>query len=302
VRHHVRILALCLIAALTACIMASPALAKKSAEAAEFEKFEECPFGSTGTVNGEVQPIELCSFGEAGPESFFQAGKVTIHFVKPILLKGGVSEGLGPEERNGWIGARLGDNISKEKEPAPSLTEALDVEALPAAEKERYEKYIAKGGTTKVTETIELAKPASEIFFSFHKLLGEDGKSFGFPVMVHIENKFLGQKCYDGNTVDPIEVAYTTGTTNPPPPNVPISGRLGNLSEEPFEVIGAVNTDLVNNEYAVPGVTGCGVSGGADGAVNQGLGLPSPAGTNTTELKGQLWVSDVTIAEEHIHF
>jgi hypothetical protein len=291
--RHVRKLRLSLMAAFAvtaaALVAASPALARKAAGEGfpVLEKFDECPLGAPEMLAAQESE---CSVGEAGPESFFQAGKVTIHFVKPVFLQIGIGEDAAEDH---VVAARNGETITKEAEPAPSLTEGLDAEVLPAQEKERYEKYIAKGGSTKVTETIELARPASEIALSLHNLIGEHGQAFSFPVMIHISNKFLGKRCYDGTTAAPIVVPYTTGTTSPPAPNVPISGRLGNLSEEKelaVEVTRTKNTVIVNNEYAAPGVSGCGIDGGADAALNAGLGLPSPAGTNTTELRGALWL------------
>lgn len=80
----------------------------------------------------------------------------------------------------------------------------------------------------------------------------------------------------------------TDGTTSPPPPNEPIKGFLGELhtkkgSEARILVIS--NNEIVNNSYEASAATGCGLGGGADGAVNAALGLPSPAGTNTAIIR-----------------
>ena len=272
---------------------------KRHPEGGEFEKFNECPFHAP-PAGPEFDETQGCIFGEAGAESFFQAGKVTVHFVKPVLLSIGFEE----DEETGAlavIGARNGQSISKEAEPGPDLTE-IDTEALPESEKVRYEEYIANGGSTKTTETIELAVPASKIFLNEGNLLSESGEGFGFAVMIHIQNKFLGKHCYDGSTVEPIQVPFTTGETNPEPPNTPIHGFLGHISvigEGYILKIGGQH--LVNNEYAVPGVQSCGINGGADAAVDGGLGLPSPAGSNTTELVGNLYQAGAPPVEERIH-
>jgi hypothetical protein len=108
-----------------------------------------------------------------------------------------------------------------------------------------------------------------------------------FPIMVHISNPFLGERCYDGTTIEPIVVTFTTGETSPEPPNTPIHGFAG--TQETFgegSVIEVQKARLVNNSYAAPGVEGCGYEGHADQAVDAGLGLPSPAGSNTTVLIG----------------
>jgi hypothetical protein len=274
-----------------------------------YEKFNRCPLS-----NPEAQ---ACIYGEAGPESFFQAGKVTVHFVKPIILKGGAAEiyefnGVGEiiGSKTTWLEAENGQTISKEAEPAPPLTEDIDAEALAGSEKTRYEEYLASGGSTKTTATIELVTrpattlPASEIYLNESNLLREEGEAFGFPVQVHLENKFLGAHCYVGNNSYPIEVAFTTGATSPPPPNTPIHGLAAEYSRSNYEgtILQLKGTRLVNNSYAAPGVEGCGINGGADSALDGGLELPSPAGSNTTELVGDLYQDGAEVTREHIKY
>ena len=295
--RHVRMLGLALAAIFTMSALmlsfAPSALAKKSL----WKKMEECPFGAKVMTPGGEAETHFCLFGEAGPESYFQAGKVTIHFVKPIDLYGGVAEEPDGGEANTYVPPLNNVEISKEAEPAPSLTEGIDAEKLEEPEKARYEEYIASGKSTKTTETIEVAKEG--IFVDFTPFFAENGESFGFPVMIHIKNPFLGKNCYDGSTAEPINVPYTTGETDPPPPNTPIEGGIGDEGEPELGLLNAEAT-LVDNEYAAPGVQNCGVNGGADAAIDGGLGLPSPAGSNTTELIGLLWTSTVNQTEKHI--
>jgi hypothetical protein len=292
--RRVRILGLCTAAVFATCAMtlslAAPALAKKS----PFEKFNECPLGTP--------ELKGCIYGEAGAESYFQAGKVTVHFVKPVILQGGFQRET-EERTDPFVAARNGKTIGVEKEPTVGLTEGLDAEKLEEPEKKRYEEYIASGKSTKVTEAVELAAPASDIFLAEENLVAEVGQGFGFPVMIHIQNPFLGKNCYDGTTVEPIDIPYTTGETHPEPPNTPIHGYLGSLeSEGEGEILVIKGQKLVNNEYAAPGVSGCGLSGGADAALDEGLGLPSPAGSNTTELVGNLYQASHFAVEEALRF
>ena len=295
--RRVRMLGLALAAILTMSAVtlsfASSALAKKSL----WTKMSECPIGAKVMTPGGEAETHFCLFGEAGPESYYQAGKVTIHFGKPVDLFGGIAEDPETTEANTYVPPLNNVQISKEAEPGPSLTEGIDAEKLEEPEKQRYEAYIAAGKSTKTTETIELAKES--IFVSFTPFFGENGESFGFSVLIHIQNGFLGKTCYDGSTVEPINVGYTTGETNPPPPNTPIAGGIGEEHEPEVGLLNAEAT-LVNNEYAAPGVKGCGVNGGADAAVDAGLGLPSPAGSNTTKLIGTLWTATVNQTEKHI--
>ena len=120
-----------------------------------------------------------------------------------------------------------------------------------------------------------------------------------FPIMVRISNPFLGDHCYDGSTESPIVVPFTTGETSPEPPNTPIHGSAGGLTSwgEGY-VAETQDSILVNNSYAAPGVQGCGVEDQADAALNAGLGLPSPAGSNTTELVGNFQISGLDNIEE----
>jgi hypothetical protein len=121
--------------------------------------------------------------------------------------------------------------------------------------------------------------------------------------MIHLSNKFLGKSCYVGDTAQPIEVPFITGETSPPPPNTPLHGALGKIT-----VIGGgqelklAGTVLVNNSYASPGTTGCGTNGSLDAALNSALGLPSPAGSNATELVGDLYQAGSEAVQEHIGF
>ena len=287
-------LALVAAVALTA-VAAGPAAAITTPEG-EFGIFNECALNNPA--------MSGCIYGVAGKESFFQAGKVTVHFTNPVKLRVGFIE----NEETGELkvqGARNGNSVSRTANAGPDLTEGVNPALLPEAEKARYEAYLAGGGSTKTTATIELASPASSIFLNEAHLLSEEGESFGFPVMIHLSNKFLGKTCYVGDTLEPIEVPFTTGTTAPEPPNTPIKGQLGKIV-----VIGGgqilqvgnhlKKTILANNEYAAPGVHGCGISGGADEAIDSGLGLPSPAGSNTTELIGELFQAGAEAVREHI--
>jgi hypothetical protein len=283
-------MAMLLLGALTA----SSAFAKQS----EFARFADCPITNTETFG-----ITACIFGEAGKESYFQAGKVTVHFVHPVKMNIGIIE----SEETGAItvvGARYGNTISKTPEPAPSLTEGINAELLSETEKARYEAYLAAGGSTKVTATIELAQPAGDMTLNESNLLSENSETaLGFPVMIHLSNRFLGKSCYVGDTAQPIEVPFITGETSPPPPNTPLHGQLGKVT-----VIGEgttlklAGTVLVNNSYAAPGVTGCGTNGSLDAALNSALGLPSPAGSNSTELVGNLYQTGSNTAQERIGF
>jgi hypothetical protein len=225
-----------------------------------------------------------------------------VHFVRTVKLNLGFTENEGSFQLN-VFGAQDGHTIVKVNQPAPSLTEGIDTSKLSETEKTRYEAYLAAGGPTKVTATIELALPASDIYLNEYNLLGEEGEAFGFPVMIRLNNKFLGPKCLVGNTTEPIVVPFTTGETHPEPPNTPIHGALGQIKIlGEGSILEVHQAHLVNNEYAAPGVKSCGINGSLDEAINSALGLPSPAGSNTTELIGNLYQAGWGAVTEHIKY
>jgi hypothetical protein len=112
--------------------------------------------------------------------------------------------------------------------------------------------------------------------------------SLRVPIKVRLVNLLLGMDCHIGTNSRPVMLNLITGTTSPPPPNRPISGRLGEPSFTPGNIrsIGNLNVD---NTFAVPGATECGLGLGLiNSLVNLKLGLPAAAGNNSIELHNDL--------------
>jgi hypothetical protein len=112
----------------------------------------------------------------------------------------------------------------------------------------------------------------------------------GLPLKVRLDSTILSSNCYIGSNTNPIQLNLTTDTTNPPPPNQPISGTQGTITFDP-NLAGVFRSNgnvLVDNAFAVPAASGCGILGIGliDALVNLQAGLPSPAGTNETTQNG----------------
>src|SRR5258708_22305446 len=92
-------------------------------------------------------------------------------------------------------------------------------------------------------------------------------------------NVAFGSSCFIGSKAHPVVLDPTFGTTNPPPPNQPISGHVDNAGSigHEFVIIGTV----ADNAFAASAAQGCGPDGSLSHLVNVVGGLPSPAGTNT---------------------
>jgi len=276
-------------------------------EHAEFVAFTDCPFG--------VAEANLCSwvhstYKETWPStkkreeweaergrpvpgllSEFKAGNVTVALKVPIVLQGGINaEG----ETDVWFGAEGAPTIEPAAEAAAPLTKDVEVSKLSPSELARYNYYVKIDKETKVTATVELAGPPSAIGVNINGLLAEEGTAFSFPVKVKLSNPFLGSSCYVGSESDPIDVAFTTGKSGE------LQGKNGGriAFDKNGYIISIVNSTLVADEFASPGVEGCGVAGGADEAVDASLGLPSPSGHNQAILNGTLKVALARQAKE----
>jgi hypothetical protein len=137
---------------------------------------------------------------------------------------------------------------------------------------------------TSVLAITELAGSASDIRLDVGTV------SLRLPIKVRLVNVLLGMDCHIGTNRNPVVLNLITGTTRPPAPNRSISGRVGTLSENGRAGIFTGNLN-VENSFAVPGATECGLGLGLINAlVNLKLQLPSAAGNNSASI-----VNDVAI-------
>jgi hypothetical protein len=119
--------------------------------------------------------------------------------------------------------------------------------------------------------------------------IGTQPQTIDLPIRVHLINSVLGNSCYVGSPTNPINLHLTTGTTSPPPPNSPITGKEPEVTiNEAKGIIEAKNGTFVDNSFSAPGATGCTLTlfgfipVSINGLVNTQSGLPAPAGTNET--------------------
>jgi hypothetical protein len=266
-------------------VVASPALAAKH-PTGEFAVFSECPTNNPEVENCIIAKTEIGSF---------TIGKEKVPIVKPITLQGGVTGFLSSEEK--FFGAEVeGNTLTKAPQKVPGGLAGL----VKCNEISNFFERIAceavfENGVTGVNATTELAAPASSISISALNLATGSGTALALPLKIHLENPLLGSGCYIGSNAHPITIDFTSGTTSPPPPNGPITGKPGKLA---FNEAGTIVTDtgneLVNNSYPAPGAQGCGglFSFIIDPLVDSKLGLPSAEGHNTAILGGLLEVAN----------
>lgn len=263
------------VAALT---MAAPALATVHHPTGEYAVFADCPLS-----NPEVTFCTVANT-ESGE---FTIGKETVPITNTITLQGGLNGFLTGEEK--FYGAEDGNTLSKTPQKVPGGLSGL----VKCNEISNFFERIAcelvfENKVTGVTATTELA---GSVKVNTLALATESGAALTLPIKLHLENPLLGSGCYIGSNAHPIVIEFTTGTTSPPGPNKPITGKPGELSQnEAGTILTDTGNELVNNSYPAPGAEGCGGSFSflIDPILDSRLGVPSAAGKNTAILKGKL--------------
>jgi hypothetical protein len=269
-------------AALMALAFAGPALAKKPT--GDFVNFGNCPTKTAG--------VNFCVFGQTSSGEF-KIKKTEVPITKTITIQGGIieNEETGAET---WVNAANGaETISKTPQNVPGgILKLVAPSFFPEPLKKIWEELIAKSALG-ASATAELE---GKITIDRINLFTGAPDALSLPVRVHLENEFLGSKCYVGSSSKPVTIELTTGETSPPLPNKAIKGSLGEpeFKDENTLLILRKN-ELVNNSFSAPGAEGCGsqilfgiFTGLIDEAVNAEIGLPSAAGNNTAILKGTL--------------
>jgi hypothetical protein len=280
-KPHMGLLAMAVVA-LTALAFTAPALALKPS--GDFINFGNCPTKVTG--------VNFCVFAQT-TSGEFKIKKTTVPITKTITLQGGIIENEETEAET-WVNAANGaPTLSKTPQTVPGgLLKIVAPTFFPEILQIIFNEFINKG-ITGVNATAELV---GNISISRLALLTGAPNALNLPVRVHLENEFLGPKCYVGSASKPVNLELTTGTTSPPLPNLPITGALGEIEFlDEAQLLVLKKNSLVNNTFAAPGSEGCGsqilfgiFTGIIDSAVNSQLELPSASGNNTAILKGTL--------------
>jgi hypothetical protein len=268
-RGRATLLGAALVASLAALSSAAP-----GAFASEFEEFKQCPTSNPSVV---TCLIAKATSGE------FTVGNRTVPIKHTVTLQGGLVEI--PETGTFTLAAaKNGETLSKTPQTVPGGL--IGIEGL----------------FGEVTATTELAKPASSVVLSPENLIIAEGTALTLPVRLKLGNPLLGNSCYGGSSSHPITLNLTTGTTSPPKPNKPISGKTGTITEgEDGEVLVITENSLVNNSFSAPGVEGCGLIPFLfDPIVDASMGVPDAEGHNTAILDGTIKLASAEHVVEHL--
>jgi hypothetical protein len=249
-------LVLAVAAALLAIAMVAPA-AEAATPAPGYEQFTGCPSPA------ENSKVQACVHSVV-TEGHFQMGSKDVPIEHPITLTGGTEEFL-----EGFVAnSKGGLQPVKQKVPGGVI------------------------GLTGLTFLLEILGSEALTLYAVTELAGTPQLGFNnitLPIKVHLVNGVLGSKCYVGSSSNPISLHLTTGTTSPPAPNKPITGKSPEFgANEALEILLLKGGVYVDNSFAAPGASGCVLTLfgfipiSINGLVNAQSGLPSPAGTNET--------------------
>jgi hypothetical protein len=254
-----------------------------------FAAFAQCPTGIPG--------VALCQYVEVmGGEVV--VGPLQIPVDRPIVLQGGAIPTGGPNFNEYFVlPAANGESFSPTELDVPGGLASLIgcpsfTEDGTGDSRHRHHRHdpcsrFRDREGSRVSAMIEgVAGPMNPAILNLAALAEEKGPALTFPARIHLKSPLLGESCYLGSESSPIELHLTDGTTSPPPPNQPITGKLGRQTsevEEGYEASTVSEEALVDNSFSVPPAEGCGgeLSSVIDPLIDHTLGLESPAGHNT---------------------
>jgi hypothetical protein len=208
----------------------------------------------------------------------FQIGSTTLDITSPLTVNLGLVN-----NPDGAFSTVAPDNGTPALQGAPIPVPILSLPPLP--------------GPLSITATTNLVSLPS---VSLIALQTGEGTALDLPIDVSINNVLIGSGCTIGSTSNPIVINLTTGATDPPPPNQPISGTPGTGSANKKGVITISGTALVDNAFAVPGASGCGLFGILDPALDLVAGLPSAAGHNSAVLHATSGLASASLIKKYL--
>jgi hypothetical protein len=268
-----------LLAAALACIGLAPTAQAKLV--GEFTKFQYCPWKEASTLK--------CIYAlTKGGKVVLGSKDVTI--TSSVLLQGGFGTPDPTTKVSKFYGATNGVTLQKVPQNVPGGLAGVVPQKGSGWLVERLVKFFFENSLTGLSSTLELAKPATAIEISEFAMSRKEGVALKMPIKIHLENPFLGSKCYVGSESSPITWNLTSGKTSPPGPNTSIEGSFGKASflEEGL-ILHLEENKLVDNSWSAPQATGCGGILGflVNPVVNSQLGTVT-AGHNTAILENSV--------------
>ena len=234
--------------ALSVTALAGTAQAKLTGE---FVKFQYCPWTN--------ESVKKCMWANTeGGE--VKLGKKTVTTENDVLLQGGLGA-VNTETKIAPFFAPTGGKpaLAPVKQNVPGGLLGIVPDASSPWLVKRLIKFFTENSLTGLSSTLELAGAATKIEVSESNIARRENVGIKMPVKVHLENPFLGSKCFVGSDSSPITWKLTSGKTAPPGPNTSIEGASGKVQAlEGGRILQLNGNILVNNAWSAPKPTGCG--------------------------------------------
>ena len=217
----------------------------------EFLKFQYCPYENT-----EAKKC-LYSVTEGGEVTL---GNKTVPIENDVLLQGAFGKPDKTTKISAFYGATGGKpTLTPVAQNVPGgLAGVVPDKSSPWLVK-RLIKFFFENSLTGLGSTLELAGSPEKIEISEQNMNRKEKVGLKLPVKLHLENPFLGSKCFIGSDSNPVIWELTTGPTSPAEPNKSIEGSFGQASfVEGGFILHVEENELVDNAWSAPKVTGCG--------------------------------------------
>lgn len=246
--------AVAILAVLAGLVLTPAAMAGKPK--GEYAVFNDCPLGTSGVTQCVYVTF---SSGEVA------LGGLDIPIVHTIVLQGGL---IANEKEERFVNTTEGETLSKGEEEVPGGIDGI----VPTPESQ------------KLTVGFELV---GSVALNRSDLAAGKGVAVTLPIRARLKNPSLGEACYIGTSTSPVTMPLTTGATSPREPNKPIKGSPGeHESKEGGNLVLYKNDTLAENDFAVPGVKGCGFGELFNSIIDSRFKLPAAEGHSTAVLRG----------------
>lgn len=255
-------------------VIVTPGAASAASLPSNLQKFAHCPIDNPA--------VTLCLFSKTSSTTF-EIGSTTVSSTSPTTLSMGVIS-----TPSGDVAVLPDDGTQALQSPAIPLPGGLL--GIPGA---------PDSGPLAVTATPQLVGLPT---LNLIDVVGGQGTGMSLPidVLVGSSTGLLGSDCTIADSADPITLNLTTGTTNPPPPNTPITGAVGKVKSTSQGLLKVHGVSLVDNAFAVPGADGCGPGGILDNILDLDKSLPSAAGSNTAILSGNAFTAPASLIRKYL--
>jgi hypothetical protein len=253
--------------------------ASAAAPTGDFVNFKNCPYTNVA--------VDSCLYSKVTSGSFkLGNANVPITASTPIVFQGGFT--VDPNTFVTTFYPAVGaDTLVKQPIKVPGgLIGLVDTGGFSGLLISLFNAAVAS-----VNDVYATAELAGTPKFDYINFVVGTGTTLELPLRIHLENPFLGPNCYIGSSSTPVRLKLTDGTTAPPPPNTPISGSVGTITQNTGGTVTTSNgAKLVDNSFSVPAASNCGYLLPdmlvITFAVNLKEGLPAAAGKNTAIMQG----------------